>query len=231
MSLIEQDIGRVIHYLTHAGTRDYIGESVSQLEHALQCAYFAKQAGHSDEVVFASLLHDIGHFASASKQHQMADLGVVHHEWIGAKLAYELHFSPKVALLIGYHVDAKRYLAGKNPAYYQRLSDASRRTLSYQGGPMDEAERRAFEALAYFKEILQVRVNDERAKEPHLEVPPLAHYALMMREHLRIYQRQADDGSYPLSDFVTTQWIDGFKAHLYERLLSKEGIEGELNPP
>jgi len=28
------------------GTADYIGESISQLEHSLQCAHYAKQAGN-----------------------------------------------------------------------------------------------------------------------------------------------------------------------------------------
>ena len=43
------------------GHAAYIGEPVSQLEHALQSAYHAEQAGADDELVVAALLHDVGH--------------------------------------------------------------------------------------------------------------------------------------------------------------------------
>lgn len=113
MNAINQKIERAFQYLRSAKKMDYIGEPISQLEHALQCAYFAEQAGHSEEIVLACLFHDIGHFAGETKQNRMADLGIVLHEWIGASLAYELGFSAKIALLIGNHVNAKRYLAGR----------------------------------------------------------------------------------------------------------------------
>src|SRR5579872_4177296 len=103
----------VLQFFTNLEKTDYIGEPVSQLLHGLQCAYFAEQSGHSEEVILASLFHDIGHFASLTEQFTMADLGVMHHEWIGAKLVYDAGFSEKIAILIGHHVDAKRYLAGK----------------------------------------------------------------------------------------------------------------------
>jgi 2-amino-1-hydroxyethylphosphonate dioxygenase (glycine-forming) len=35
----------IIHLLEERGTGDYIGESISQLEHSLQAANFAAQAG------------------------------------------------------------------------------------------------------------------------------------------------------------------------------------------
>jgi len=84
---IEDKIKTISQYFALAEETDYIGESVSQMEHALQFAYFAEKSGYNEEVILASLLHDIGHFASTTRQHQMADLGVVHPEWIGAKLA------------------------------------------------------------------------------------------------------------------------------------------------
>jgi len=39
----------------------YGGEAVTQLEHALQCAVLAKSNNSTDELITASLLHDIGH--------------------------------------------------------------------------------------------------------------------------------------------------------------------------
>lgn len=132
MNHIDQKIDRAFQYLWLSEGMDYIGESVSQLEHALQCAYFAEQAGHSQEVILACLFHDIGHFASDTKQNKMADLGVVHHEWIGAQLAYILGFSAKVALLIGNHVNAKRYLAGKKKTILSVYLQQVRKRFSFK---------------------------------------------------------------------------------------------------
>lgn len=206
---MEEIITTALGYLTLAQHCDYIGEPVSQLEHALQCAYFAEQSGHSNEVILASLLHDIGHFASQTEQMTMDGLGIVHHEWIGAKLMYDLGFSSRVALLIGHHVDAKRYLAAKKKDYYQRLSPASQGTLAFQGGVMSQAEQEAFEKHPYFKAILQVRVNDEKAKEVNLTVPGLDYYRRHMREHLSKTKHVAHPVALP--SYVDTTWINAFK--------------------
>ncbi len=204
---IEIRLARALQFLSNSEKTDYIGESVSQLEHALQCAYFAEQLGHSEEVILASLFHDIGHFASLSAQHQMADLGVVNHEWIGAKLAYDVGFSAKVALLIGNHVNAKRYLSSKKPSYYERLSEASKRTLDFQGGPMSPDEMLVFESHPFFKEILQVRVNDEKGKDVSLNVPPLEHYAPRIKKHFEANHSERRGESLLLPDFVDNKWI------------------------
>ncbi len=213
MNDIERNVERAIQSLVTAGKTDYIGEPVSQLEHALQSAFFAEQSGHAEEVVLASLFHDIGHFASATQQAQMADLGIVYHEWIGAKLAYDMGFSEKVALLIGYHVDAKRYLAGKKASYYERLSVASKGTLAFQGGPMSAAEMQQFEHHPYFKEILQVRVNDEKGKEINLQVPGLDYYRPKIKNHLERNQRNANESGL-LTDFIDAHWVRKFKASI-----------------
>lgn len=70
-----------------------------------------------------------------------------------------------MARLVQYHVEAKRYLTLRQPGYYQRLSEASRRTLEYQGGVMSEAEADAFERDPLFSVSLRMREWDERAKE------------------------------------------------------------------
>ena len=43
------------------GAAQYSGEPVTQLEHALQTALLAEEAGADDELVTAALLHDLGH--------------------------------------------------------------------------------------------------------------------------------------------------------------------------
>ena len=46
------------------GGAQYSGESLTQLEHALQTAHLAEQSGASDALITASLLHDLGHLLS-----------------------------------------------------------------------------------------------------------------------------------------------------------------------
>jgi predicted HD phosphohydrolase len=214
VDVIEKNVMRAIQNLELAGKTDYIGEPVSQLEHALQCAYFAEEAGYSEEVVLASLFHDIGHFASETEQATMADLGIVYHEWIGAKLVYDLGFSAKVALLIGYHVDAKRYLAGKKLNYFERLSVASKGTLEFQGGPMSLAEMQQFENYPYFKEILQVRINDEKAKEINLPVPDLSYYLPKIKAHIEKHVHFSRSKNI-LTNFIDQIWVEQFKEILW----------------
>ena len=43
------------------GGEQYAGEPVTQLEHALQTAALAEHEGADDELITASLLHDLGH--------------------------------------------------------------------------------------------------------------------------------------------------------------------------
>jgi 2-amino-1-hydroxyethylphosphonate dioxygenase (glycine-forming) len=150
---------------------DYIGEAISQLEHGLQCGLFAKKYNHTIEVIIASLYHDIGHYYCNLSREQMSGLGVLYHEWIGARVVRELGFTKKTASLVRYHVAAKRYLAAKKTSYIKNLSSASKGTLDFQGGPMSNDEMSNFEKHPWFKEIIQVRANDEKGKLIGLELP------------------------------------------------------------
>jgi predicted HD phosphohydrolase len=211
------EFSRLLHYLEQANLAGYIGESVSQLEHGLQAAYFADKQGHCESVVIASLLHDIGHFAHDTPQESMADLGVIYHEWIGAKFVYEAGFSAEVAWLIGNHVDAKRYLAAKKPAYLKYISEASLGTLVFQGGPMTVSECLEFESLPMYREILQVRTNDEKAKEVNLVVPFLTSYLPRLRLHIDS-DRCRGDSSLPCSSPYNKAFAEAVKEALLNKL-------------
>ena len=171
-----------------ADERGYIGEPVSQLEHALQCAAAADAARASEEVVLAALFHDVGHLAAGGAP-EMDGLGVVDHEGIGARLLHEAGCSPGVADLVENHVAAKRYLCFRDARYREKLSEASRKTLAFQGGAMNEEEARRFEAKPNLKEILAVRAWDEQAKDPAARPPGLACYRERLLVHLEA-QRQ-----------------------------------------
>lgn len=166
-----------------SGQDAYFGEPVTQLEHALQTAQLAEQAGADEETVIAAFLHDIGHLLPVEEANGYMDgYGTVDHERLGADYLRDRGFSEKVAQLIENHVNAKRYLVFKRPDYLTRLSEASLKTLEFQGGPMTSDEATAFEHNPYFREILQVRGWDEQAKIPGLPTPDVAYYLAMMRQ-------------------------------------------------
>jgi putative nucleotidyltransferase with HDIG domain len=165
--------------LARASRRGYIGEPVSQLEHALQCARIAHEQGADDLCVAAALLHDIGHLIEKSDA-MPDDLGTREHERVGARYLLGLGMNAAVAELVAGHVNAKRYLVGRDSAYAASLSEASRRTLVFQGGAMAEAEAHAFEQSWAFGRLLKLRQWDDAAKVRGRKVPSLAHYAPLL---------------------------------------------------
>ena len=62
------------------------------------------------------------------------------------------------------HVAAKRYMAATEAGYFDRLTDASKLSLRLQGGPMPDAQARAFEAQAFFADAVRLRRWDEEGK-------------------------------------------------------------------
>ena len=100
----------------------------------------------------------------------MGGYGVVSHERLGADYLRRAGFSERLAKLVEYHVQAKRYLTFSQPDYYARLSEASRRTLGYQGGVMTAEEAQAFEQDPLCAVSLRMRHWDEQAKEMHVPV-------------------------------------------------------------
>jgi phosphonate degradation associated HDIG domain protein len=160
----EQMIAEVFALYERFGDSDYIGEPVSQIEHMSQAAELAMAEGFDDEVVLAAFFHDIGHICAESAEN-MGGFGVVSHERLGADYLRRAGFSERMARLVEYHVQAKRYLTLKEPGYYERLSEASRRTMEYQGGVMTAEEAEAFEQDPLCKVSLRMRQWDEQAKE------------------------------------------------------------------
>ena len=166
----EPAITEVFGLYERHGTADYIGESVSQIEHMSQAAQLAMAEGFDDEVVLAAFFHDIGHLCDEGGA-SMGGYGVVSHERLGADYLRRAGFSERLARLVEYHVEAKRYLTFSQPDYYERLSEASRRTLVYQGGVMSAEEARAFEQDPLCAVSLRLRHWDEEAKV--MQVPVL----------------------------------------------------------
>jgi 2-amino-1-hydroxyethylphosphonate dioxygenase (glycine-forming) len=156
------------------GNEDYIGEPVSQLEHMSQSAQLALKEGYDDEVVLAAFFHDIGHICvMLDEENSMNGYGVKSHEKIGADFLRSHGFPEKVAALVENHVQAKRYLTYRYPEYYAGLSEASKKTLAFQGGVMTESEAEAFENNPLFETSIRLRKWDELAKEISVPVMDL----------------------------------------------------------
>jgi 2-amino-1-hydroxyethylphosphonate dioxygenase (glycine-forming) len=153
------------------GNEDYIGEPVSQIEHMSQSAQLAIEGGYDDEVVLAAFFHDIGHICvMKGEENNMGGFGAKSHEKIGADFLREKGFPERVAKLVENHVQAKRYLTYKFPAYYNNLSEASKKTLEFQGGVMKPEEAEVFEKDPLFDASIQMRKWDELAKEMHVPI-------------------------------------------------------------
>ena len=153
----------------------HYGEAVTQLEHALQCAHHARSAGDPDALVAAALLHDIGHLLEKQGE-DAADRGVdARHERIGAAWLAQ-GFGAQVAEPVRLHVEAKRYLAAREPGYLEALSAASSQSLALQGGPMSEAEADVFSTAPGFETSVRLRRYDELGKVEDVEIAPLADY-------------------------------------------------------
>jgi phosphonate degradation associated HDIG domain protein len=162
------------------GDADYIGEPVSQMEHMCQAAQLAESEGYDEPIILAAFFHDIGHlFAQQEKLEEMDGFGVLDHEKLGADFLRDLGFPELMAKLVESHVQAKRYLTFKYPEYYQKLSEASKQTLRFQGGVMTAAEAAEFEADPDHHLMLKMREWDEKAKETSVPVPDLNGYKSM----------------------------------------------------
>jgi phosphonate degradation associated HDIG domain protein len=181
----EAIVNEVFSLYEKFGDEDYIGEPVSQLEHMSQAAALAEAEGYDDEVVLAAFFHDIGHLcAEEGEAESMGGLGNVDHEKLGADYLINHGFSERIALMVQGHVIAKRYLTYKYPEYYNKLSDASKATLEFQGGVMSPEEAGVFEANPDAELIIRLRYWDDMAKEMNVPVNNISHLKLLAVNHL-----------------------------------------------
>ena len=195
-------VERVLRLFEEFGSDDYIGEEISQTEHAIQAHDLALRlfpetatAATRQEFATAALLHDVGHLlgAQSAAKHldghgaiqeqadgpfvveRMGDCGISGHERLGAQYLRQLGFRSVVCELVEGHVIAKRYLA-RDPEFLTTLSPASTVTLEYQGGPLSDEAAAEFAAHPFFDLLLILRRCDDLAKVPHLPLPSFSSF-------------------------------------------------------
>lgn len=151
-------------------------ESVTQTEHAAQCAALADAENAETTMTLAALLHDIGHlivdehnghhdFLQEDEKHQVVAATILN-RW----------FPPALTAPVSLHVAAKRYLVATDATYASALSQATIQSLCIQGGPMTAEEVAKFRRHRYAEDACCLRRWDDAAKVPNRLVPPLEHY-------------------------------------------------------
>nr|MDH4450897.1 HD domain-containing protein [Rhodoferax sp.] len=166
------DVDGIAALFDKRANQQYGREPVNQMEHALQCALLAEQAGESMETVVAALLHDVGHLIAAERDGVMDDTQDTDdlHQYVALPFLRAL-LPDAVLEPIRLHVDAKRYLCATEPSYWAALSEGSKRSLELQGGPFSEDELQRFMAQPYAEEAVRLRRYDDLAKVPGKPTP------------------------------------------------------------
>lgn len=169
-------VQKIVDLFNEKGHSLYGGEAVTQMEHALQAATFARKNNASDALITACLLHDIGHLLHAlpddAPDHGVDDL----HEELAAQFL-EKYFIKEVVEPAKLHVQAKRYLCFVDAGYYNTLSEPSRQSLALQGGIMNAEEAAEFEKFKNYKEAVLLRTWDDLAKDPAMQTDPIESFA------------------------------------------------------
>ena len=162
--------------LKEQGDRHYgDAESVTQLQHALQCATQAENAGAGAALITAALLHDIGHLINPDARAAIRRKEDARHEESGSNFLAQW-FGEDVCAPVRHHVAAKRYLTATEPDYFAALSKGSVRSLEVQGGPFDSDSAAAFIKQPYADDGVQLRRWDEGAKDVNAATPSLEHF-------------------------------------------------------
>ncbi|KAF9068140.1 hypothetical protein BDP27DRAFT_1266652 [Rhodocollybia butyracea] len=191
-------VDRLFNMINQYGQGSYTGEQTSQIEHSVQAANCAREAGASDATVLAALLHDCGQIlpqdildaqivskvgsetttelGTAMLLPSGASVGRYGHDIIGANYLASLGFPPEVCELVRDRVVAKRYLTAVEEGYYEHLSPTSKRSLEFQGGPFSASEIEQFKKDRLFREKVQLRRFDDSAKVAGAKVPALESY-------------------------------------------------------
>ena len=157
------------------GEQEYLGERVSMAQHMLQTGAAARAAGAPRSLVVAAVAHDVGHFTGVISGRDLMGGTDNHHDEVAATWLGRW-FPDAVTEPVRLHVAAKRYLCAVDPAYRDRLSEASRYTMGVQGGPMSTEECAAFADLPYAEDAVELRRWDDLGKDPGLARLTLADF-------------------------------------------------------
>jgi phosphonate degradation associated HDIG domain protein len=173
-------VDAVMALLASEGATMYGGEVVTQLEHALQCASLAEEAGAGDALISACLLHDLGHLIERHPQRVLDPNKDDLHQYMAVPFLRSL-FGEAVLAPIRLHVEAKRYLCYADDGYWGALSLSSQQSLALQGGAFDTEQAERFMLQPFADDAVQLRRWDDRAKMRGCATPDLQHFSPILR--------------------------------------------------
>lgn len=167
----QQVMESIVNLFAQHGDSNYGKEAVTQREHALQAAHFARSFNAPESVVVAALLHDVGHLLhdlpEDAPDHGVDDM----HETLAFQWL-EPRFIEAVTQPACLHVQAKRYLAAAEPGYFAQLSAPSVQSLALQGGPMSADEVAEFERHPFSKKPHFSAVATKQPRCPNCKLLP-----------------------------------------------------------
>ena len=189
----------VIELYQKYGNKGYIGEDVTQLEHATQTAMLAEKYYYQlpehlkVEIILGAFLHDVGHLLLYEDEdlEAIGNVGIKNHEETGGLFLEKMGFSDLICQLVKNHVLTKRYLITTKEGYYDSLSVISKITFENQGGKLSEEEIHQFERNKYFDYHLRLSEFDDKAKSTDAEIlekikltDPINYYKEMIEKYV-----------------------------------------------
>jgi len=222
-------VNKIVNLYNKYGSFNYIGENITQIDHAIQCAEHAihdirlnKYTLYEKQcVIVAALLHDIGHlvgyeettnkntithmidadadnvgadadnagadadnagadadadnagadadndYTHTNKKQKKQSLGIMNHELIGSNYLQKCGLPLIVCELVNSHVQSKRYLSTISKKYFDKLSNASKKTLVIQGGLMTPPELQIFKSSPLAQLKILLREYDDTGKKTY----------------------------------------------------------------
>ncbi|KAJ2059594.1 hypothetical protein GGI17_004296 [Coemansia sp. S146] len=177
----------MVFKLLESSSKEHIAGEMTQLDHALLTAQFAKNEGADEETTLATLLVNIGHLIPAIEQRTIShyrydsldslsgvagDASVIDHGRVGGEYLRNLGFSDKTCELIESNVLAKRYLSTIKPRPALIVDDHPVVRLRNWGGPLSSTEIQEFEKDPLFKQKVQLAKWDATATKATGAKPP-----------------------------------------------------------
>ena len=198
---IQDKIKEIFDLYYKYGSCDYIGEPVTQTEHMILAAMCAEEdlaknkylasPKDRDYIILAAFLHDIGHLIGVRDNlAQMSSWGTLDHDIIAGKYLRSLNMPELICKLVENHVIAKRYLVTTDVSYYDKLSEASKKTLEFQGGKMSKEEILAFEKDKYNFVYINFRQWEEEAKISRDKINCISKYKKLCQDILEREQQK-----------------------------------------
>ena len=217
---VNTTVNKIVNLYNKYGSFNYIGENITQIDHAIQCAEHAihdirlnKYTLYEKQcVIVAALLHDIGHLVGyeettnkntimhmidadadnaganadnagagadadradadndathTNKKQKKQSLGIMNHELIGSNYLQKCGLPLIVCELVNSHVQSKRYLSTISKKYFDKLSNASKKTLVIQGGLMTPPELQIFKSSPLAQLKILLREYDDTGKKTY----------------------------------------------------------------